>query len=117
MTTPLPQPRRASAVDGITGLRLLPPGAAAQLLNMSPTGLLAESTARLHVGAAVTVSFEGGFHPPTASGRVVRCEVAVMARDGVLHYHLGIEFDQPLQWDDGAQAAPAPASPRARNRW
>ena len=117
MTTPLAPPRRAAAVEGITGLRLLPHGAAAQLLNMSATGLLAESMARLHVGALVTVAFEGGFDPPTASGRVVRCEVAVMGRDGLLHYHLGIEFDQPLQWGDEAQATPAPESPRVRNRW
>lgn len=109
--------RRPGEVNGITGLRLLPQGVPAQLVNISATGLLAESQAKLQVGSGITVRFEGGFTPATASGRVVRCEVAVMGRDGLLRYHLGIEFDTPLPLETAVDRATAPAEPPVRNRW
>lgn len=109
--------RRPTSVKGITGLRLLPPGASAQLVNMSETGLLAESMAKVQVGAAITVGFDGGFSPATVTGRVVRCEVAVMGRDGLLRYHIGIEFDAPLPLDESGAAAPASPPSHLRNRW
>ena len=107
-----------TAIPGITGLRFLPHRTEALLVNMSPSGLLVETVEKYRVGAAVVMLFEGGFTPSTASGRVVRCEVAVMGRDGVLRYHIAIEFDAPLDLGDAVdESAPAPASTEIRNRW
>lgn len=116
-----PQPgaapvRRPAAIKGITGLRFMAQGGKAQLVNMSSTGLLAETAARLLVGTKTVVAFEGGFTPATVDGRVVRCEVAVMTRDGGLRYHIAVEFDSPLQFDD-AEDAPVAPSPHLSNRW
>jgi hypothetical protein len=118
-----PRRGRAGAVSGITGLRINPPGAEAELVNMSPTGLLAESPAKQRVGTAVEVQFQGGFTPSSIAGHVVRCEVAIMGRDGLLRYHLGIEFDStiPLAAEDEEEeerdsAAPPPVR-SIRNRW
>ena len=110
---------RIAAVPGITGLRLYPHRASAQLVNISTTGLLAESTAKVTVGSAVTVGFEGGFTPSTVPGRIVRCEVAAMGRDGMLRYHVAVEFDKPISLDGAAQPEPAPVttSKPVRNRW
>jgi hypothetical protein len=107
-----------TAVPGITGLRFLPQRTEALLVNMSPSGLLVESVEKYRVGAEVVMLFEGGFTPSTASGRVVRCEVAVMGRDGVLRYHVAIEFDAPLDLGDAVDGStPAPATAEIRNRW
>ena len=109
--------RRPAAINGITGLRFVAPqGAKAQLVNMSPTGLLAETAAKLLVGTRATVAFEGGFMPMTVDGRVVRCEVAVMTREGELRYHIAVEFDSPLQFDEAMDTTLLP-SPYLRNRW
>ncbi len=112
-------PPRVTSTDvpGITGVRFLPARTQAVLVNISPSGLLAESVAKYQVGSTAIVLFEGGFTPSTVSGRVVRCEVAVMGRDGVLHYHIGIEFDSPLDLGVGAASTPAPAASAVRNRW
>lgn len=121
MTVESTGPRRRSAteVPEISGLRLLPPGTAASLVNISSTGLLAESDAKVRVGAAVQVQFEGAFPTKSARGRVVRCEVSVMGRDGLLRYHTAVEFDAALPIDEPADIVdvPAPASKSARNRW
>ena len=116
-----PNPRRlpAHAVAAITALRIAPPGAEVALVNISPTGLLAESPSKLRVGSPVEVQFQGQFIPPSVTGRVVRCEVAVMERDGLLRYHIGIEFDAPLNLADSVPDRPVtPAvAPAVRNRW
>ena len=126
-----PPPGRvpASAVPGIKRVRFLPTESEATLVNISTSGLLAESSTRLQVSSEVTVLFEGGFTPESTSGRVVRCEVAAMGRDGQLWYHIAIEFDSPLPFDRSAQTpSPAPLSSDAstaatrtgrevRNRW
>ena len=110
--------RSAEAMPQITGLQFLPGGTSAELLNISPTGLLAESAARLHVGRAAIVHFEGTFAPQEASGRVARCEVAVMKPDGSLRYHIAIEFDAPLALDGQLlPRAGAPVEHAFRNRW
>jgi hypothetical protein len=107
-----------TVVPGITGLRFLPERTAATLVNISPSGLLVETAEKYRVGSETSILFEGGFTPSTASGRVVRCEVAVMGRDGVLRYHIAIEFDSPLDLGDAVEeSAPAPVSAAARNRW
>jgi len=107
---------RRREVQGITGLRYLPQDAAATLVNISSTGLLAESFAKVQVGAYVTVAIDGGFSPSIVSGRAVRCEVAVMGRDGLLRYHTAVEFDTPIRLDRADAGPPAP-TPHVRNRW
>jgi hypothetical protein len=123
--------RPAADVPSITGLRLSPHGAEASLVNISATGLFAESSVRLNVGTSVQVLFEGAFSPSSVPGRVARCEVAAMGRDGALRYQIGIEFNSPIAFDDVVVASPkahlspgrAPAPhpspvPRvAQNRW
>ena len=118
MSTPSGSPlRRQSPIDGITGLRFLPHNTPASLVNLSPTGLLADSIGKLTVGSAATLAIDGGFSPSTVTGRVVRCEVAAMGRDGQLRYHLAIEFDRPLTVQQEPAIEPPPAPPRIRNRW
>jgi hypothetical protein len=107
-----------AALPGITGVRFLPQRTEATLVNISPSGLLVESIAKYPVGARVSVQFEGGFTPATANGRVVRCEVAVMGRDGVLRYYIGIEFETPLDLGEVVEnSPPPPPSANVRNRW
>lgn len=107
------------AIAGITGVRLHPPGSEATLVNISTSGVLVESPLKLRVGAELKVQFEGGFTPPYVDGRVVRCEVAVMQRDGLLRYHIAIEFDAPVALKETAGRAPSVPrpSPAIRNRW
>ena len=118
----------------ITWLRLSPHGAEAKLVDISSTGLLAECTSRLKVGSSVAVLFEGGFSASPVVGRIARCAVASMGRDGVLRYHVGISFNKPILLESepepvavwaSTDAAPArsdvpvtaPAAPALRNRW
>src|SRR5262245_30969260 len=126
-------PRRpASQVPSITGLRLSPHGAEAKLVDISTTGLLAECTSRLKVGSSVAVLFEGGFSAASVVGRIARCSVAAMGRDGVLRYHVGISFNKPIVLEDDVEtpapviaaaaaaestATVAPVAPSVRNRW
>lgn len=125
-----PLRRPAAEVPSITGLRLSPHGAEASLVNISTTGLLAECTVRLKVASPVQVLFEGGFSPSSVAGRVARCEVASMGRDGVLRYHIGVEFSAPIVLDEAPaqpvrpEAEPLPPPPHptpvpqaVRNRW
>jgi hypothetical protein len=111
--------RPASAVPSITGLKLMPYGNEAALVNISATGVLAESITRIPVGSPVEVGFQGSFNPKTAKGRVARCEVAVMGSDGLLRYHIAIEFDAAISFGD--EVAPEPEPPPVpqgpRNRW
>jgi hypothetical protein len=110
--------RPASDFPGIIGLTLLPLGAEATLVNISTTGLLSESTARLPVGSPVTAQFRGAFSPASVVGRVVRCEVAAMGHDGLLRYAIAVEFASPIPLDEDSSAQPVPApSQPARNRW
>src|SRR5687768_9164853 len=91
-------PRRpALQVPSITGLRISPFGVEGRLVDISTTGLLAECTTRLKVGSSVTVLFEGAFAAASVVGRIARCAVASMGRDGVLRYHVGISFNNPIE--------------------
>jgi PilZ domain len=87
---------QASEVPSITGVRLKPHGADAKMVNISLTGMLTECTARVKVGSTVAVLFEGTFAAQSVVGRIVRCEVSAMGRDGVLRYHVAIAFTQAL---------------------
>jgi hypothetical protein len=86
---------------------LSPHGAEAKLVDISTSGLLAECTSRLKVGSSVAVLFEGGFASASVVGRIARCAVAAMGRDGVLRYHVGISFNKPIVLDDEPQSAPS----------
>jgi hypothetical protein len=111
---PLEQPNAprllASDVPSITGVRLKPHGTDAKLVNISTTGMLTECNSRVKVGSTVAVLFEGTFSVPSAVGRIARCEVSAMGRDGVLRYHVAIAFNQPLP-PDALPMAATPATP------
>lgn len=113
----IPVRRPASEMPRITGLRLLPYGAEASLVNISTGGLLAESIARLIAGNEVDVRFEGSFHPTSVNGRVVRSQVAAMRPDGRLTYHIAIEFESAIVLDDELVESGASTSGDVRNRW
>ena len=108
---------RVSAADvpSITGVRLKPHGADAKLVNISTTGMLTECRSRVKVGSTVAVLLEGTFPVTSVVGRIVRCEVAAMGRDGVLRYHVAIAFNQPLAPETLPGAASAPALPAPIN--
>lgn len=97
-------PRRAAhEVPSIAGLRISPPGVDATLVNISPSGLLAECSERLKAGRAVSVVFEGTFEPRSVEARVARCAVSSMGNDGRLRYHVGIAFAKPIRLDDARE--------------
>jgi hypothetical protein len=122
----------ASAFPEIQGIRLAPLGVVATLVNMSATGVLVECASRPVPGAAVTVHFKGTFNPASIEGRVVRCEVAGIAADGSLRFHLGLAFTTRLALPNEAEdevdaraatpsapplAAAGVVAPVLRNRW
>lgn len=102
----------AADVPGIRAVRLKPHGADAKLMNISTTGMLTECTSRMKVGSAVAILFEGSFPVQSTVGRVARCEVGAMGRDGILRYHVAIAFNQPLAPEVlPGTTAPAPINP------
>jgi hypothetical protein len=136
MTSERPARRHAArSFPQIQGIRLVPPGAAATLVNLSATGVLVESESRLLPGAALTVEFIGTFSPASIEGRVIRCEVIGIATNGLLGYRIGLAFNTRIALPnasadetDGRPAAtvaprPAPSgeatvrAPVLRNRW
>ena len=136
MTPPRPQtsaPEQRSAaripatrVPSIQAVRISPGDSPCTLVNISTSGLLVECTSKPRPGSAVTVNFVGGFTPASVKGRVARTMVASLGKDGVLHYMVGIAFDQPIEIDEhlaDPEAAPPPAetaprvTSRLQNRW
>ena len=103
---------QASDIPSITGLRFSPHGAEAKLVNISTSGLLAECALRLKVGSSVSVQFEGTFSSAAAAGRIARCEVSTM-KSGTLMYHIGIDFNNPIDLGGAQGAAPAAEAKRA----
>jgi hypothetical protein len=106
----------ASALPEIQGIRLAPLGVAATLVNLSATGVLVECASRPVPGAVLTVHFQGTFSPALIKTRVVRCEVAGIATDGSLRYHLGLAFNTRITLpndteDDVDACAAAPSAP------
>jgi hypothetical protein len=97
-----------SLMPSITGIRLSPYGADATLVNISASGVLVECGSRLQQGTSVTVVFDGTFSPSSIEGRIAHCSVATIGRKGVLRYHVGIAFKNPITLGDG----PAAASPQ-----
>ena len=115
-------PRRpAEECPWITGLRLSPGGEAA-LGNISTSGLMARCHKRLAPGGAVTVTTTGTFTPSVMKGRVARCEVGGIGKDGAIHYKIGIVFDETVSLPDEDPATkPHPVEsspePELENRW
>jgi len=114
----------AKRVPSIEAVHLSPGDSMATLVNISTSGILVEGTSKLRPGSAVTIDFVGTFTPATVRGRVARTIVASLGKDGVLHYMVGIAFDEviPLeeQIADPPDSVPAEAGPkisRLQNRW
>jgi hypothetical protein len=136
MTSERPARRYAAhSFPEIQGIRLVPPGAAATLVNLSATGVLVECESRLLPGKVVTVEIAGTFSPASIEGRVIRCEVIGIATNGSLGYRIGLAFStrialpKPAEEETDVRAAapvalPPAAAPGAiagapvlRNRW
>jgi hypothetical protein len=117
----------AARVPSIEGVRVAPGDEVSTLVNISTTGVLVECTSRPRPGSAVTVRFIGTFKPASVPGRVARTMVASLGKDGVLHYMVGIAFDNPIELEEQLAAlpdAPQPtetatpkAASRLQNRW
>jgi len=113
----------AKRVPSIEAVHLSPGDSMATLVNISTSGVLVEGTSKLRPGSAVTVNFIGTFTPTTVRGRVARTIVASLGKDGVLHYMVGIAFDEPISLEqvtdppDSVQAEPVPKISRLQNRW
>jgi len=117
----------AERVPSIEGVRLSPGDEISTLVNISTSGVLVECTSRPRPGSAVTVHFLGSFTPATVRGRVARTMVASLGKDGVLHYMVGVAFDNPIELDEQLPAPPEAPQPadvppprpvsRLQNRW
>jgi len=115
--------RPAEQCPWITGLRLSS-GGEATLVNISWSGLMARCEKRLLPGIPVTVTFAGTFTPSVVKGRVARCEVGGIGKNGAIHYKIGVAFDEPLSLpDEDVPPAEVPAAVEAvaelvvQNRW
>ena len=136
-TAEAPDTRRARRMDateaGLNRELKLSPGGAAELLNVSETGLLVEGKTRLSTGSKVLVTLNGR-EPKRLTGRVVRCQVCAIHRDGTMTYQTALALDEPagLEYVAAASAAAAdvsatgvtpetaptaPAAPRLVNEW
>jgi hypothetical protein len=127
-------PRLDAGEAGFNKEVKLSPGGAAELLNVSETGLLVESKTRLSTGAKVLITLTGK-EPKRLTGRVVRCQVCAIHRDGTMTYQTALALDQPAGLENIAvdspaitaaarepetprEAVPAPsAAPRLVNQW
>jgi len=98
-STQVARRRRASHVPEITGIRLTPTGGDATLVNISSSGVLVECDSRVAPRTLLTVRFLGTFSPASAEGRVARCLVAGIGKDGAIRYHIGIAFTQLIPFD------------------
>jgi hypothetical protein len=77
--------------------RLLP-GGDVDVINISETGLLVEGKVRPGVGTAVTIRIQGS--RARLEGRIVRCRISTIHRDGTLSYESAIEFDNPTSVEE-----------------
>ena len=83
---------------------------------------MARCQKRLAPGVTVTITVAGTFTPSVIKGRVARCEVGGIGKDGVINYKIGIGFDEPVSLPD-EDRAPGPAiveaasEPAVENRW
>ena len=124
-------PRAPGAlVPNIERVRLLPLGVEGSIVNISVRGVLISCRKKLGAGMAIRVVFEGNGVPPPASGKVARSLVASIGQGGEVWYHVGIAFDQPIDFEppatqttdttneaDKSPADSSPTVPKFVNRW
>ena len=128
-------PRAPGAlVPNIERVRLLPLGVEGSIVNISVRGVLVSCRKKLGAGMAIRVVFEGNGAPPPASGKVARSLVASIGQGGEVWYHVGIAFDQPIDFESPAtqttdttneadkspadsSADSSPTVPKFVNRW
>jgi hypothetical protein len=95
-----------SLVPNIERVRLLPLGIDASVVNISVRGVLISCRKKLGAGMAIRIVFEGNGVPPPASGKVARSLVASIGQGGEIWYHVGIAFDQPIDFECPATQTP-----------
>jgi len=128
-------PRAPGAlVPNIERVRLLPLGVEGSIVNIWAGGVLVSCRKKLGAGMAIRVVFEGNGAPPPASGKVARSLVASIGQGGEIWYHVGIAFDQPIDFESPAtqttdttseadkspadsSADSSPTLPKFVNRW
>ena len=119
-----------SLVPNIERVRLLPLGVEAAVVNISVRGVLISCRRKLGAGMTIRVVFEGNGVPPPATGKVARSLVASIGQGGEIWYHVGIAFDQPIDFEspatqttvttteaDQSPADNSPTVPKFVNRW
>ena len=70
------------------------PGGVAELIDLSGSGALVETSIKLASGVPVTLCI-GGVSPQRLPGRTVRCQVCAIHRDSTMTYQIAITFDHP----------------------
>ena len=74
------------------------------MINVSASGALVESKCPCAVGTTVGLQTEGSFHT-RLEGRITRCQVSTVHRDGTMTYQLAIAFAEAAQIDVPREAA------------
>jgi hypothetical protein len=122
-------PRTAgSLVPGIDTVRLLPLGVEGSVVDISTRGTLILCCKKLSAGMAARIVFVGSRPPKPVSGKVVRSLVSKIGQGGELWYHVGIAFNEPIEFESPASAdrqiddenrqSEQPATPpKFVNRW
>jgi len=122
-------PRTAgSLVPGIDAVRLLPLGVEGSVVDISTRGTLILCCKKLSAGMAARIVFVGSRPPKPVSGKVVRSLVSKIGQGGELWYHVGIAFNEPIEFESPASAdrhiddenrqSEQPATPpKFVNRW
>ena len=95
-------PRMEATEAGLNREVKLSPGGAAELLNVSESGLLVEGKTRLSTGSKVLITLTGR-EPKRLTGRVVRCQVCAIHRDGTMTYQTALALDQPAGLENVAE--------------
>lgn len=104
-----PRIRDVSA-HGIASVRVRP-GHHADLLDVSESGALVETTHRLLPGTAVEIQMETRAGRSSVRGRVVRCDVSKLFPASVW-YRGAMQFDRHLPWSLDAHGYGLPATER-----
>ena len=117
-----------SLVPGIHTVRLLPLGVEGSVVDISARGALILCCKKLNAGMAARVVFLGSAPPKPISGKIVRSLVCKIGQSGELWYHVGIAFNEPIEFESPAtanrqieqaneQTEHSPAEPKFVNRW